>query len=117
MSSGVNISGPNMNGAGVVAVRDGVVESVTSFCRMGFGYQVVIDHGGGMHTRYVHLMTGSVAVEPGQQVEMGQPIARVGIMRHAHAPQLHFQVLINGRPQNPLNFVHQSNGAQGPAIR
>lgn len=127
MHPGIDIvghAGHSITGTGVVAVRDGVVESVEwirTFCRSVFGYEVLIDHGDvngfNLSTRYVHLMAGSVRVERGQHVVMGEPIGRAGNAGRTRAPHLHFQVLINGRPQNPLNFVSPANGAHDPPIR
>ncbi|MCL2532385.1 MAG: peptidoglycan DD-metalloendopeptidase family protein [Oscillospiraceae bacterium] len=116
MHNGIDIAGPGISGAGVVAARAGVVVE-TQFSGSGWGHMVLIDHGGGMQTRYAHLIAGSIRVSRGQRVEMGEPIGRVGSTGNSTGPHLHFEVLINGRPQNPLNFVGPANGAQDPALR
>lgn len=116
MHNGIDIAGPGINGTGVVAARAGTVVDV-QFSGSGWGHMVRIDHGGGMHTLYAHLLAGSIRVSRGQRVEMGEPIGRVGSTGNSTGPHLHFEVIINGRPQNPLNFVGPANGAQDPAVR
>jgi murein DD-endopeptidase MepM/ murein hydrolase activator NlpD len=53
---------------------------------------IVIDHGGGLFSSYVHLEAGSAQVEAGEQVSAGQPIAKVGLSGQTSGPHLHFQV-------------------------
>ena len=108
MHNGIDIANGRANGMPVVAAQAGVVELV-QFGGTGFGHQIVIDHGNGVRTRYAHLMAGSIAVSRGQRVEIGQPIGRVGSTGNSTGPHLHFEVIINGRPQNPLNFVSIPN--------
>lgn len=77
-------------GAGVVAF---------SGAQGGYGNTVVIDHQGGVQTRYAHL--SSIQVEAGARVDAGTVIGRVGSSGRATGPHLHFEVLQNGRPVNP----------------
>jgi len=100
---GIDIADGNTNGKVVVASRDGVVEMAQWYS--SYGNMILINHGGGVKTRYAHLMSGSMAVAPGQHVSAGQPIARVGSTGNSTGPHLHFEVIINGSPQNPLNYV------------
>ena len=113
MHQGIDIAGPGINRTGVVAARAGTVSQV-QFSNSGYGNMVLIDHGGGVSTRYAHLST--IGVQRGQRVEMGQPIGRVGSTGNSTGPHLHFEVIVNGRPQNPLNYVRQENGAWDPRI-
>jgi murein DD-endopeptidase MepM/ murein hydrolase activator NlpD len=53
---------------------------------------VTIDHGNGWHTRYLHMMKGSVAVEVGQVVNCGEQLGIVGSSGNSSAPHLHFQL-------------------------
>jgi len=69
----------------------------------GYGRMIVIDHGGGLVTRYAHL--SSVAVEVGEAVERGQRIGSVGESGRATGPHLHFEVLVDGSPRNPYNYL------------
>lgn len=102
--SGVDISGPGINGKVIVAAKDGVVASV-SRGNSGLGNQVSINHGGGVVTRYGHCLSGSISVSPGQHVSAGQAIARVGSTGNSTGPHLHFEVRINGSAVNPLPYI------------
>jgi murein DD-endopeptidase MepM/ murein hydrolase activator NlpD len=71
--------------------------------RSGYGNCVEVDHGHGFKTRYGHLSAISVAV--GQQVGVGQRIGAMGSTGRSTGTHLHYEVWVNGRPQNPLRFV------------
>ena len=103
MHNGIDIADGNTNGKVVVAAKAGTIEFVRHVD--AYGLQIMIDHGNGVKTRYAHLMTGSVSVSAGQRVETGQPIARVGSTGRSTGPHLHFEVIVDGRPQNPRNYV------------
>jgi murein DD-endopeptidase MepM/ murein hydrolase activator NlpD len=68
------------------------------------GNMITIDHGGGMATNYCHLSQMFVSV--GQDVQQGQAIGAVGMTGDATGPHLHFEVRINGRPVDPLGYLH-----------
>lgn len=65
----------------------------------GYGLLVVIDHAGGVETRYAHH--SSLLVREGEWVRQGQVIARVGSTGNSTGPHLHFEVIINGEHQDP----------------
>lgn len=98
---GLDFVGPR--GSDVLSVAAGVV--VWADARSGYGQVVEIDHGNGYVTRYAHC--DSVEVEPGTQVSAGQLIAKLGKTGRASTPHVHFEVLQNGAPINPANFVGQ----------
>ncbi|MGW0515893.1 peptidoglycan DD-metalloendopeptidase family protein [Crossiella sp. NPDC003009] len=62
------------------------------------GNYVVLDHGGGWSTRYLHLQDNSTAVRVGQLVAQGQQLGRVGNTGHSTGPHLHFEQRLNGDP-------------------
>jgi hypothetical protein len=85
----------------VNAVAEGVV--TWSGDRYGYGIMVEINHGGGYVTRYAHNAQNLVAV--GDEVKKGQTVALMGETGRATGPNLHFEVLRNGRRVNPVNFI------------
>jgi murein DD-endopeptidase MepM/ murein hydrolase activator NlpD len=70
-----------------------------------YGYMVEIDHGDGVATRYAHLAKGSVVVRRGQQVDRWEKIAEVGTTGLVTSPSIHYEVVVNGRAQDPDEFV------------
>ncbi|ACA20133.1 peptidase M23B [Methylobacterium sp. 4-46] len=84
----------------------------------GYGNMVEIDHGHGLATRYGHL--SAFAVAPGQVVEPGQVIGRVGSTGRSTAPHLHYETRIDGEPVDPQRFLRASalafagGGSAGP---
>ena len=92
-------------GAEVVAVADGVV--TWSADRYGYGAMVEINHGNGYATRYAHNSENLVDV--GQEVKKGQSVALMGDTGRATGPNLHFEVLKDGRRVNPVNFIRESS--------
>ncbi len=68
-----------------------------------YGHTVELDHGNGLVTRYAHCQT--VLVKPGQMVKRGQVIAEVGSSGRSTGPHLHFEVLVDGVPQDPARFL------------
>ncbi|MBQ7118076.1 MAG: M23 family metallopeptidase [Clostridia bacterium] len=92
------------SGIPVVASASGTV--VTAYSGWsGYGHTVVINHGNGISTRYAHMQPGSICVRAGQYVYQGQQIGRIGSTGNSTGPHLHFEVLVNGRKVNPLNYV------------
>jgi murein DD-endopeptidase MepM/ murein hydrolase activator NlpD len=90
-------------GAGVFAVADGVV--TWSSKRYGYGQLVEINHGNGYSTRYAHNSENLVAV--GDEVKKGQTVALMGDTGRATGPNLHFEVLHEGKQVNPVTFIRQ----------
>ena len=85
-------------GHDVKAAADGVV----SFAGVqnGYGNTVMIDHEGGRQTRYAHL--SQELVRAGDVVSEGQVLGKSGNSGRTTGPHLHFEMLVNGQPVNPL---------------
>jgi murein DD-endopeptidase MepM/ murein hydrolase activator NlpD len=91
-------------GTSVVAGAKGKVTFVG--WQHGYGQLVVIDHGGGLTTRYGHLSEIDVAL--GQQVGRGEFIGRVGSTGRSTGPHLHYEIRINDEPVDPLKYLMAS---------
>ncbi len=90
-------------GSHVYATGDGVVVRA-DYSSGGYGNIVVISHGFGYQTYYAHLE--KILVKPGQKVKRGDLIGLVGNTGRSTAPHLHYEVRINGKPVNPVNFYY-----------
>ncbi|WP_242058267.1 murein hydrolase activator EnvC [Microcoleus sp. FACHB-SPT15] len=69
----------------------------------GYGYTVVIDHGGSISTLYGH--SSKLYVSEGQSVQRGQAIAAVGSTGLSTGPHLHFEVRKDGAPVDPSSYL------------
>jgi murein DD-endopeptidase MepM/ murein hydrolase activator NlpD len=69
----------------------------------GYGRLVEIDHGLGVHTRYGHL--ARIDVKVGDTVDYRQQIGLLGSSGRSTGPHVHYEVLVNGRPLDPMNFL------------
>jgi murein DD-endopeptidase MepM/ murein hydrolase activator NlpD len=85
-------------GSPIVAAADGQV-AATGWAG-GYGRQVRIAHGGGIMTTYSHM--SEIVAAPGSYVHAGQLIGYVGSSGLSTGPHLHYEVLRNGAPVNPL---------------
>jgi len=97
----------------VVAASAGVVAQ-TPVDELGGGNMVVVDHGGGVVTRYLHL--ADVAVEAKDVVWAGRVLGTEGATGNSSARHLHFQVEIAGQPQDPRAWLTQQ-GVTVPPTR
>jgi len=92
-------------GSAVVAVAGGVVTH--SGDRYGYGKLVEINHGDGYVTRYGHHQ--DVLVKVGDVVKKGQQIGLMGSTGRSTGPHVHFEVIRDGRPENPQAFLGRSS--------
>lgn len=99
MHTGVDIAGAGRNGKNVVAAANGKV--ITAGWISGYGYTVMIDHGGGIVTLYAHSQ--KLLVKKGDTVKAGDVIMLVGSTGYATGPHVHFEVRVNGKYVNPLD--------------
>jgi hypothetical protein len=87
----------------VLAAAAGVV--VRAGPASGYGNLVVLDHGGGVVTRYGHMHDDGILVVVGQPVAGGQQVARIGDAGDSTGCHLHFEVLVDGVFTDPLAFL------------
>jgi len=97
--SGLDISA--VRGLPVRAPADGVV--VFTGRDNGLGRTVRLSHGFGFATVYGHLER--IDVEPGQEVQRGDVVGRLGNTGRSTGPHLHYEVHVDGRPVNPLQYI------------
>ncbi|WMJ23567.1 peptidoglycan DD-metalloendopeptidase family protein [Paludicola sp. MB14-C6] len=100
--TGVDIGAPS--GTTIVASQSGKVISV-KYQNVGYGYNVIVDHGGGYVTLYAHC--SRIDVKAGDTVSRGQAIAGVGTTGNSTGNHLHFEVRVNGKQVNPMGYVRK----------
>lgn len=91
----------NKTGTPLYAAESGTVER--SGWNNGYGYNVVINHGGGLKTLYAHA--SKLHVKAGDEVNRGDIVADMGSTGWSTGPHIHFEVISNGVKQNPLNYI------------
>jgi len=90
-------------GTPVHATGDGIVKYAK---RKGtFGRYLVIDHGFGLKSSYAHLSAFKKGIKPGTKVKRGEVVAFTGSSGLTEGPHLHYQVMKNGKPVDPLNYL------------
>lgn len=99
MHEGVDIAARTHSN--IIAPADGIV--IRSGRDYGLGAMVVIDHGYGIVTRYGHNSKNLVKI--GDHVKRGQVIAYVGSTGRSTGPHLHYEVMLNGIPVNPIRYI------------
>ena len=101
--SGIDIGGPN--GGTIKASNDGKV--IYAGWYGGYGKVVILDHGvingKPITTLYGHM--SAITVSNGQFVKKGQQVGREGSTGYSTGPHCHFEVRVNGKPTNPLNYI------------
>jgi Membrane-bound metallopeptidase len=99
MHNGIDFAAPI--GTPAYAAADGTV-TVARYSSSAGNY-VVINHGGGLVTKYMHF--SAIYVSEGQSVSRGHNIGAIGNTGYSTGPHLHFQVEVNGQPRNPREFL------------
>lgn len=97
---GIDIALPTGNP--IYAAESGVVEAA-GWNRGGYGYQIVINHGNNLKTRYAHNSRNFVKI--GESVRKGDVIALIGSTGRSTGPHLHFEVIVGGVRVNPFMYV------------
>ncbi len=100
MHKGIDFTAPR--GTSIQATGNGTVTKVEKR-RTGYGTNVVIDHGYGFETLYAHM--SEVLVKKGEKVIKGQAIGTVGSTGTSTAPHCHYEVHVNGKAVNPIDYV------------
>jgi murein DD-endopeptidase MepM/ murein hydrolase activator NlpD len=88
------------DGLAYAAARGTVVEVSRD---PAYGNVVTIAHGQGISTRYAHL--AAALVSPGDAVTPGQVVGKIGSTGLSTGPHLHFEILVNGRCQDPAGWL------------
>ncbi len=104
---GIDLTAPR--GTNIYATADGTVLQ-SGYRPGGFGKKILLDHGYGYQTLYGHC--DEVLVKPGQQVKRGELIGKVGTTGLSKSPHLHYEVHVNGRPVDPINYYANDLSAE-----
>ncbi|MBS1951369.1 MAG: M23 family metallopeptidase [Cytophagales bacterium] len=99
-------------GTDVVATGNGKVLnfSYSAISEGGLGNYIDIDHGNGIISRYAHLH--DVNVSWGQKIKKGQKIGTVGSTGASAAPHLHYEIIKDGKPVNPMVYMVEAVSAE-----
>ena len=97
-------------GTSILAAAGGVV--VTQELHPAYGQMVEIDHGNDLVTRYAHA--SRIWVKKGDLIKRGQKVADVGTTGRSTGPHLHFEVLVQGVPQDPQKFLAAGHNLAAP---
>lgn len=90
-------------GTEIYATGDGIVKFAG---RKGtYGNLLEIDHGFGMISRFAHLSSFEDGIRPGQRVKRGERVAYSGNTGLSEGPHLHYEIIIDGKPVDPLQYV------------
>ena len=108
--TGVDIAAPP--GTPIRAPADGIVTFAGTL--PGYGHALVLTHGFGFKSFYGHNQRNQVS--KGQTVKRGQVIAFVGNTGYSTGAHLHYEVLLNDQPQNPLKYI-VDEGRRADVIR
>jgi murein DD-endopeptidase MepM/ murein hydrolase activator NlpD len=98
--TGVDLAGPNH---AAIRAADGGNVLYTGWYG-GYGKVAIVSHGRGMATLYAHM--SKTNVETGQNVAKGDIVGYEGTTGFSTGPHLHFEVRVNGKPNNPMAYLH-----------
>jgi murein DD-endopeptidase MepM/ murein hydrolase activator NlpD len=99
LHSGLDFAGPQ--GTPIVAAAGGVV--VVQEFQPAYGNVIEIDHGNDLVTRYAHMHR--MIAKKGDLVKRGQKIGEIGTTGRSTGPHLHFEVMVSGQLQDPMQFL------------
>ncbi len=98
-NSGIDISAP----LGQVVHAAGSGEVIYTGSIKGYGQIIIIDHGGRITTLYAHL--SKILIDIGEKVKKGQIVGQVGDSGGVSSTRLHFEVRVEGKPTDPMNWL------------
>ncbi|MBA7567439.1 hypothetical protein ES695_17440 [Candidatus Atribacteria bacterium 1244-E10-H5-B2] len=98
-NSGIDISAP----LGQVVRAAGSGEVIYTGNIKGYGQIIIIDHGGRVTTLYAHL--SKILIDIGNKVKKGQIVGQVGDSGGVSSTRLHFEVRVEGKPTDPMNWL------------
>ena len=99
MHAGIDLAAPV--GTTILSTADGVVTDAGR--ESGYGNVVRVRHEFGFETVYAHL--SKIRVKVGQQVSRGVQIGDMGSTGRSTGSHLHYEVRVNGKPQNPMTYL------------
>ncbi|WP_455540091.1 M23 family metallopeptidase [Terrisporobacter sp.] len=99
LHTGIDIPAPE--GTPAVAVADGTV--IFAGPKGSYGNAIMIEHDNGLVTLYAH--NSKLLVKVGDRVKKGQVVTKIGSTGRVTGPHLHFEVRVNGTPENPINYL------------
>jgi murein DD-endopeptidase MepM/ murein hydrolase activator NlpD len=94
-------------GTPIVAIGAGTVAEVSSSTG-GYGESVIVEHevdGERVSSLYAHMEPGTISVAPGDSVQAGQLIGKVGNTGASTGPHLHLEIRMNGTPTDPIAWL------------
>ncbi len=103
---------PAETGTSIYSAAGGMV--VTQEFHFQYGNMIEVDHGNNLITRYAHA--SRVLVKKGDLIKRGQKIAEVGTSGRSTGPHLHFEVLVQGVPQDPQKFLNAGRNLPGAQV-
>lgn len=110
LHSGTDLGGGGCDGP-IWAAQSGTVIT-TGLDSQGNG-TIVLDHGDGIETAYLHMYPSGILVREGAIVTAGEQIARVGNSGNSRGCHLHFVVRLNGSPTDPVPFMSDAGAPLG----
>lgn len=114
MHEGTDFAAPR--GTPIFASGDGVIE--TAYRSSSYGNYIRIKHSGGWKTAYAHMQKFASGMRDGARVSQGEVIGYVGTTGRSTGPHLHYEVLKNGTPVNPMaTDVPTGKSLDGEALK
>ena len=102
MHYGIDFAAPT--GTPIYATGNGKIIEAVNRSSSGYGKFIEIEHGYGYKTKYAHL--SKLAVNKGQDVKRGELIGYVGNTGKSTGPHLHYEVSVNDKKVNPINYFY-----------